>query len=168
MVYWFIGYPGVGKDYCAARLSILLKCQHIDADSYLTDGERKKLLRSRFTAADRLLKLQRICDDITLKLLDVNTENITVADSLPNQEARDYVLSHIPGEIMLVYVVAPEDIHRQRIADRKNHFFTEDLLDDYIANNWEPVQAQHKTLVNDGSAAQLDASLRGLLANSTH
>ena len=44
MIYWFFGYPGVGKDYLAEKLSQLVSIPHIDADNFLTNTDKKKLI----------------------------------------------------------------------------------------------------------------------------
>lgn len=164
MIYWFFGLPGIGKDYCAERLSQLLQCPHLDADNYLNEIERTKLLAGSFNSDDRLAKLKRICDDICVKLNENNC--LTVADSLPNEAARRFILDTFSGDVALIFVSAPSHIHQQRLSARQDHFFTPDLLKDYVKNNWQPVQCQHIELVNDLDAESLDKQLKNIAINT--
>lgn len=141
MIYWFFGYPGIGKDHSAKKLSVLGKFPHVDADDFLTEEDKEKLLSNTFSKEDRLLKLGRIVQH--LQSLLRHHEHIAVADSLPDNVSRLFILNSFPGKIKLVLVTADETTHKKRLAKRKNHFFTEELLDNYIKKNWEKVTVSH-------------------------
>ncbi len=147
MIYWFFGYPGIGKDYCARELSLIGKFPHVDADDFLTEEDRKKLLTHKFTSQDRMLKLTRIVDHI--KNMQKHHHDIAVADSLPDNISREFILRSFNIDIRLILVTAPPEIHKKRLAKRKNHFFTENLLDIYIRKNWQEIKVPHKEFVND-------------------
>jgi gluconate kinase len=149
MIYWFFGYPGIGKDYCAKYLSEVKKFPYIDADDFLTDEDRQKLLKKIFTIEDRLLKLERIITHI--KILQKHHENITVADSLPDNASRNLVKNAFPGKIKLILVTAPTEVHKKRIAKRKNHFFTSELLEDYIKRHWKKINVTYMQFENTNS-----------------
>ncbi len=149
MIYWFFGYPGIGKDYCAKKLSQLKKFPYIDADDYLTEEDREKLLHKSFSVEDRLLKLERIITHI--KNLQKHHENIAVADSLPDNASRNLVRNSFQGNIKLILVTAPDELHKKRIAKRKNHFFTIELLEDYIKKNWKKVNVAYSEFENINS-----------------
>lgn len=149
MIYWFFGYPGIGKDYCARYLSEIGKFPYIDADDFLTTEDRQKLLDKSFTIEDRLLKLSRIISHI--KNLQKYHENIAVADSLPDNASRNLIKNSFPGKIKLILVTAPGEVHKKRIAKRKNHFFTSELLDDYIKKNWKKVNVSYTEFENTNS-----------------
>lgn len=149
MIYWFFGYPGIGKDYCAKYLSEIKKFPYIDADDFLTDEDRQKLLNKSFTVEDRLLKLERIVANI--KNLQKHHEHIAVADSLPDNASRNLVKNSFPGEIKLILVTAPTEVHKKRIAKRKNHFFTIELLEDYIKKNWKRINVSYTEFENHNS-----------------
>lgn len=161
MIYFFFGYPGIGKDYCAKRLSELLNCLNIDADTYLTDKERAKLKNGTFTADDRADKLQRICDDIADKL--IKNKDITIGDSLPNQAAREFIVKYFGDNVKMILVQSSAEVHQKHISERKDHFFTEDILKDYIDSNWEPIKIKHQTIINDSNdLSSLDDQLKKL------
>ncbi len=158
MIYWFFGFPGIGKDYCAKRLAVIEKFSYLDADDFLTDEDREKLLNKKFTRQDRLLKLERIIDHI--KKLQKHHDNIALGDSLPDNTSREYVLSAFSGQIKLILVTAPSIVHKKRISQRKNHFFGENLLDDYM-KKWEEVSVSHIAFENN-SSRNLDERLKEL------
>lgn len=149
MIYWFFGYPGIGKDYCAKRLSEIKKFPYIDADDFLTDEDIQKLLNKRFTVEDRLLKLERIITHINN--LQKHHENIAVADSLPDNASRNLVKNSFSENIKLILVTAPEEVHKKRISKRKKHFFTIGLLEDYIKKNWKKVNVPYTEFENTNS-----------------
>jgi gluconate kinase len=161
MIYWLIDYPGVGKDYCAEKLSQLLSCPYLDADDFLTSHDKQALIDETFTAQDRLNKLARICNEIKL-LLHENTD-IAIADSLPDEASRMFVHDYFNGNVRFVLVLTPSALHRQRLKERTNHFFTEDLVDSYIKKNWEPLNLPHKILHNNRDEQGLNDQLRQLI-----
>lgn len=135
MIYWFWGYPGVGKDYLAEILSKTAKIKHIDVDDFLTKTDKRKIKTIVFTKKDRLKKLKRV-----IRYLNKNKENVAVADSLPDRESRQFLKNYFKKDIVFILVKSTYRHHRQRILARKNHFFTSDMLDQYIKKNWEPVK----------------------------
>jgi len=145
MIYWFFGYPGIGKDYCAKELSKIGKFPHIDADDFLTATDKKKLLNKTFTTKDRVKKLTRIVKHI--KKLQKKSNSVAIADSLPDNKSRKFVLKSFK-EVKLIHVIASEKVHRERISKRSNHFFTERLLNDYISKNWQEVKVDHVVFKN--------------------
>lgn len=151
MVYWFFGYPGIGKDYCAKHLSRIGKFPHIDADDFLTIEDREKLLKNTFTQKDRLRKLERIV--FHLEKLLLTNQHIAVADSLPDNKSREYILKAFPDNIKLILVTVAPTTHKERLQNRKNHFFTKDLLEEYIRKNWQPIKVPFIKFVNNSSNA---------------
>ena len=159
MIYWFFGYPGIGKDYCAKKLSLIKEFPYIDADDFLTEEDRDKLLDKSFTIEDRLLKLERIITHI--RSLQKHHESITVADSLPDNASRNLVKNSFSEKIKLILVTAPDEIHKKRIAKRKNHFFTAELLDDYIKKHWKKINVPYVEFEN--IASEWEERLKKLL-----
>lgn len=149
MIYWFFGYPGIGKDFCAQKLSEFGKFPHIDADDFLTNSDKKKLLNKTFTKEDRIKKLTRIVKHV--KKLQKKFDNIAIADSLPDNTSRRFVM-HSFEEIKIIQVVASEKVHRERMKKRTDHFFTEQLLNDYISKNWQDVKVAHVVFRNTPTA----------------
>lgn len=145
MIYWFFGFPGIGKDYCAHHLARIGNFPHINADDFLTEDDRQKLLMGTFTVEDRLNKLGRIVSHI--KHTSNRLEHIAVADSLPDNASRRYIIDSFEG-VKLILVTASAIIHKRRISKRKNHFFTEKLLDSYIEKYWEEIEVPYVEFKN--------------------
>ncbi len=165
MIFWFFGYPGIGKDYCARRLSEITDCFYVHADAYLTISEKEKLQLGTFTREDRHKKLERICDNL-LRLLTMHPA-ITIGDSLPDEKSRLYVQQTLGANLCLVRVVADVSTHKRRITERGNHFFTPDLLDDWIEKHWEEPQDRYITFdTTHGLLSDLDEQLETLYQSS--
>lgn len=165
MIYWFIGYPGVGKDYCAKKLSQLLVCPHIDADDFLTKENKQSLIAGKFGSHDRLQKLNRICEKVKI-LLETN-DSITVADSLPDQASRNFVVNYFGKNVRFILVKSSDSIHHGRLMARSDHFFTHELIEDYIKNNWQEIDEDTMSfsiLINEHkSEAELIKALQELI-----
>lgn len=159
MIYWFFGYPGIGKDYCAEQLSKIGKFPHIDADDFLTKNDREKLLKGTFSVEDRLKKLQRIVSSLR-KLLKTD-KDIAIGDSLPDNKSRKFILNSFPNNIKLILITADSEKHKKRISNRKNHFFTEELLEDY-KKKWEEISVRHIVFENNNTK-DLNSRLKHIL-----
>lgn len=147
MIFFFFGYPGIGKDYCAERLSKLANIPHINADNFLTKSDQAKLLKGIFTTEDRIKKLKRI-----VKFINENysNQNLTIGDSLPDHNSREFLMGQFGKNITFIQVTAAKAIHVKRITERKDHFFTKELLDNYI-KNWEEIKIPYLPLKNSGN-----------------
>ena len=160
MIYWFFGYPGSGKDYCAHRFSALIGAEYFHADGFLTDEERDKLLRGVFTKQDRIIKLKRICDALEAQTSKV----IAIADSLPDTASREYVASRFGKKIQFIFASVLPEIHKERLLSRKNHFFNAELLDQWVATHWdEAISIPHKII--DNNSSDIDDSLLELVSH---
>ena len=158
MVYWFFGFPGIGKDYCAKKFSELTGSSYVSADSFLTAQEKEKLMNGTFTKIDRLIKLERIC----AALMHMGA-NIAIADSLPDAASRDYVHTYFNNNVRFLLVTASPEIHRQRIARRTDHFFTADILDRWIAQHWNGNITIPYTVIKN-SSQDIEEQLRRIMS----
>ncbi len=162
MIYWFFGYPGIGKDYCAHHLARLGGFISIDADDYLTKSDRKKLLNKTFTKEERIKKLSRIVSH--LKILLKTNSNIAIGDSLPDNKSRKFILDSFRNNIKLILVTSDPEKHKIQMSKREDHFFTAELLEDYIKNNWEEIEVSYIEFQNDNSK-DWEKRLQSLLRN---
>lgn len=148
MVYWFFGFPGVGKDYCAKAFTELISASYLHIDDILSAQDKEKLLNGTFSVEDRIKKLKRATTQINQLLRSNGT--VVAADSLPDHRSREFLLKNFKNDIIFVRVVVDSQIHKKRFAKRKNHFFTEDLLNDWIKKHWqEPIKIPHVVLNNN-------------------
>lgn len=145
MIYWFWGYPGVGKDYVAKKFSELTSALYINGDSLLTDTERERIIAGTFTKENRLKKLERIS-----KYLHSLTGDVAITDSLPDMGSREFLLQSFEKDIVFIRVESSVSKHRDQIENREGHFFTSAMLDNYIENNWEDAgKFAHTTFKNE-------------------
>ena len=144
MVFWFFGYPGIGKDFCAEKLSKLAKIPHVDADDFLTDLDKNKLTSGTFGDEDRIKKLTRII----IYMKSLKYPNLTIGDSLPTETARKFVLESLGENVVLILVRSDPKIHQERIRERRGHFFREEYLDSWIKKPWQEVKVDHLDLEN--------------------
>lgn len=158
MVFWFFGYPGIGKDFLATKLSRLVAIPHINADDFLTATDKKKLIKGTFTQQDRIKKLKRIITYIN-KLLPKHP-SLVAADSLPDNLSRQLLFDTFAPEITFIYVHAPRKIHLSRLKARKEHFFTMDLLDAWIKKHWKPIDIPYISFQNsEGAEPKIEKKL---------
>lgn len=156
MIFFFFGYPGIGKDYLAEKLSQLVNIPHIDADDFLTKKDKQKLINGTFNKADRLRKLAGIVKYIK----KLKAPNIAAADSLPDNDSRQFLIDQFGKDIIFIYVYSSKSTHLKRLKKRKDHFFTKNLLDDYIKKHWEEIEIPHIKLLNEEiENAQIDKKL---------
>lgn len=161
MIFWFFGFPGIGKDYCARRLSEMTDCFYVHADDYLTLAGKEKLQKGTFTTRDRLKKLKKICDDL-LWLGKVHRA-ISIGDSLPNEQSRHFVSRVLGSHVRFVHVLADIGTHQRRIAKRSGHFFTKEMIDRWIIQHWEDPKEQSIIFdTTDICPMRLDRELHGL------
>jgi len=135
MIYWFWGYPGVGKDYLAKIFGEITNTLYIDGDSLLTNIEKKRLIAGTFSKEDRLKKLKRITN-----YLHKLKKDVIITDSLPDKNSREFLLKSFKKNIIFILVKSSPLKHKRQLQDRKGHFFKYNMLNKYIKNNWEPVE----------------------------
>ena len=134
MIYWFWGYPGIGKDYVARNFSEVAGVLYLDGDSFLDKTEESKLMRGTFTKSDRLKKLRRIA-----KHLKNVRGDVAITDSLPDSNSREFLLNTFKKDIVFILVKSSVLKHKKQIRERKDHFFSAEMIDNYVKNNWEEV-----------------------------
>ena len=148
MIFWFFGFPGIGKDFCAKRLKKLINAKYIHIDSFLTKQDKQKLIDGTFSTEDRLNKLKRTADYFK-KVLKKN-KHIVAADSLPDHQSRNFLYKNFQNNIVFILVKVSAEIHKRRIHERENHFFTEDMLAHWEKKHWvEPIKIPYLVLDNN-------------------
>lgn len=165
MIYWFWGYPGIGKDYLAKMFGEITHTFYINGDTLLTKTEKGKLITGTFSKEDRLKKLKRIA-----KYLHKFKKDIVITDSLPDEGSREFLLKSFKKNIIFILVKSSAVKHKKQVKNRKEHFFTSNMLNNYIKNNWEPVKNfPHLILKNENKTeTQLKKELLRIYKISTN
>ena len=139
MIVMFFGYPGAGKTTLVQRFGRLFGVIAIDTDQYMTPAERHAAASGAYTQAMRLANIGRYCTAVRQEYAG---RSVALADGLPNNEARRFLLAQFaPGEVTLVLVQSEPALWEARLRARKENAVSIDVdaARDYIAANWEPV-----------------------------
>ncbi|MFA6000224.1 MAG: hypothetical protein WC783_04615 [Candidatus Paceibacterota bacterium] len=151
MIYWFWGYPGIGKDHVAKNFSEVAGVLYLDGDFFLNKTEKSKLMRGTFTKSDRLKKLRRI-----VQHLKSIKKDIAITDSLPDSNSRKFLLNTFKKDIVFILVKSSVLKHKKQTRERKSHFFNAEMIDNYVKNNWEKIENFPHVIFRNENKTKMD------------
>jgi gluconokinase len=133
-----MGVAGAGKSTVGALLASELHCEFLDADVLHPPANIQKMTHGiPLTDADRAPWLAAIHARIVHSVH--RRENLVVACSALKQKYRDTIGNGIP--VVWVYLKGGEDVIRERLLHRKDHFMKAEMLASQFADLEEPANA---------------------------
>jgi len=117
VIFAFFGHPGAGKTTLTLRFAGLHGIPGIDTDRFMTTAERAAVPVGRYTQAMRLDNIRRYCEHLHATVPPGG--HAALADGLPNEEARRFLLAQFPpGEAVLVLVHTERSLWERWLAAR--------------------------------------------------
>ena len=164
-VFLFFGHPGAGKTTLCRRFGELHGIAALDTDRFMLSEEIAAVKRGSYTQAMRLANIERYCAHVRSD--PACRPHVALADGLPNDEARRFVLAQFaPGEAVLVLVHSERTLWEQRLAARAGNVVEIGVreADTYIAEHWEEPAPDlvTETIENALDTGEVDAQLADL------
>jgi carbohydrate kinase (thermoresistant glucokinase family) len=126
-----MGVAGVGKTAVGKRVARTLGLPFHDADDFHPDANRRKMAAGiPLSEADR----QPWLEDLARRMTEWEAGGgAVVACSALRRRHRDLLAAASPGAVRFVFLDAPEDVVRERLAERRGHYMPASLLDSQLA-----------------------------------
>ena len=142
-----MGVAGVGKTEAGKRVAAGLSLPFHDADDFHPAANRRKMAAGvPLTEADRRPWLE----DLARRMKEWETDGgAVVACSALQKRHRQVLGSASPGAVRFVFLDAPVEVIRDRLAARRGHYMPASLLDSQLATLERP---------SPGEAFHVDAS----------
>src|SRR5450631_3205790 len=133
-----MGVSGAGKTMVGLKLAKSLGCPFYDSDDFHTEAAKEKMSRGiALTDEDRFPWLRRLANE--MKSWERDNKQSLLACSALKQKYRDILAKDLP--VRWVYLKGTPELIRQRLKERKSHFWNSQLLDSQFATLEEPAEA---------------------------
>jgi gluconokinase len=142
-----MGVSGSGKTTIGTLLAQRLGCVYAEADQFHPQANIDKMHAGQaLTDEDRKPWLAAIAEWITS--YEDNRENAVVSCSALKRSYRDEIKAGHP-HVRIVFLHPSERLLRERITERKGHFFPPELLDSQLATLEAPAEDEHVISVDN-------------------
>ena len=139
MIVVIMGVAGSGKTLIGTQLAQELDWSFVDADDFHPPANVEKMSSGvALTDADREPWLQAL-RRMLLQASDAS-RNVVLACSALRAEFRTQLAAGIP-DLQYVHLDGPPALFEQRLASRRDHFFSPELLDSQLATLEPPKEA---------------------------
>jgi gluconokinase len=161
LVWIIIGASGSGKSTIGRLLSQWLECDFLEGDRRHSPENILKMSSDRpLQDEDRRQWLGEIEDDMRWAI-DRNRETVMTCSALKKIYRQQLTFS---GDVQLVWIDVPEQILRQRLEGRDNHFMPPSMLDSQLAA-FQAISADENIITVDGSKP-IDDVMQELMAKA--
>ena len=131
-----MGVAGVGKTAVGKRVAAALGLPFHDADDFHPAANRRKMAAGvPLTEADR----QPWLEELARRMTEWEAEGgAVVACSALRRRHRELLAAASPGAVRFVFLDAPVEVIRARLAERRGHYMPASLLDSQLATLERP------------------------------
>lgn len=145
-----MGVSSTGKTTIGRLLAEQLGADYLEGDDLHTQANRDRMAQGiALTDEDRQPWLGDIRQWMTERAAD--GRSTVVACSALKRRYRD-TLREGDGEVIFVHILPPEDLLRERMAERKGHFMGPEQLDDQLST-LEPLEKDEEGFTIDNQAS---------------
>jgi gluconokinase len=149
LIFIIIGVSGSGKSTIGRHFSQALECDFQENDRRHSATNIKKMSQGTpLEDEDRREWLAAIESDIRWSI-DRNLEVVMTCSALKAKYRKQ--LTSL-GRTQLIYIKVPKDILKERLAARKNHYMSIEMLDLQISA-FEPIQPIESVITVNGSGS---------------
>jgi carbohydrate kinase (thermoresistant glucokinase family) len=144
-----MGVAGVGKTAVGKRVAQALGLPFHDADDFHPEANRRKMAAGEpLTEADR----QPWLEDLARRMTEWEADGgAVVACSALRRRHRDLLAAASPGAVRFVFLDAPVEVVRERLARRRGHYMPASLLDSQLATLERPDSEEAVRVEADGA-----------------
>lgn len=157
-----VGYPGVGKSTVAEVLQ-----QRLSADVHATDVIRKEIVTGEPTYSRD--ESQKVYDEMFRRAkYSVRNDRCAILDATFNiQKGRNHaeeVAEELGCNLVFLWVQCPEDIVRERLAQRTNDVSDADFeIYKTVKEKFDPMDCPYTVIDNRSSKQQVELQVDNLL-----
>jgi gluconokinase len=157
-----MGVSGVGKTTVGRLVAETLGLPFHDADALHSEANRAKMAAgSPLTEQDREPWLRAVADHMRTW---AQQRGAVVACSALRKTYRERLAAAAPGNVVFVFLDAPFDTIRERLAGRAGHYMPPSLLDSQLATLEPPGPDEAIRVDASGTAAETARAVAAALA----
>jgi gluconokinase len=157
-----MGIAGVGKTAVGKRVARALGLPFHDADDFHPEANRRKMAAGvPLTEADR----QPWLEELARRMTEWEGEGgAVVACSALRRRHRDLLAAASRGAVRFVFLDAPVEVVRERLARRRGHYMPTSLLDSQLATLERPDAEEAVRVEADGAPEETARAVLAALA----
>ena len=159
-----MGVAGVGKTAVGKRVAGELGLPFHDADDFHPEANRQKMAAGvPLTEADR----QPWLEELARRMTGWEAEGgAVVACSALRRRHRKLLDAASPGAVRFVFLDAPEEVVRARLATRRGHYMPASQLDSQLATLGRPGPDEAVSVDASGEADETAAAVLAALSSA--